>query len=267
MLYKIGMMSKLLGISIEGLRLYERRGMINAIKDEETGVRYYEPLDITALIRCRSYRKYGFTMNETAELMNTRDLDFVVEQYQLREKAIEEQIEWDKQMLAYLKSIREVVESIKTEYEKCSVTTSPAMYRFVYMKDGELVLNNESIKKFSEWMDRVPFSALSIIWDKDLFLKGETSFEAALCVPEEFAKAVGHCTGDPVQYIPAQKCVYTVSSEDLNKFDTEYCMKFAREYIQENGYILTDDPYCRTFLSTDKKGNYTRWRHVWFPID
>lgn len=267
MLYKIGMMSKLLGISIEGLRLYERRGMINAIKDEETGVRYYEPLDITSLIRCRSYRKYGFTMDETADLMNTKDLNFVIDQYKNREEEIEKRIQWDKQMLSYLKSIRAVVESIETDYEKCVISTSPAMYRFVYMKNGELVLNDVTMKKFSNWMERVPFSALSIIWDKELFIRGETSYEAALCVPEEYAKAVGHYLGEPVQYIPARKCIYTLSSEDANKFDTEYCMKFAIDYIREKGYTLTEDPFCRTFLSTDKKGNYTRWRQVWLPIE
>jgi len=267
MLYKIGVMSKLLGISPEGLRLYERRGMIRAIKDEETGIRYYQPLDITALIRCRSYRRYGFTMNETADLMNAADIDYVIGQHKQREEAIRKGIEWDIQMLSYLKSIRRVVESIEGDYEKCRIEECPSMYRFVYMENGELVLNDDTMEKFSNWMERVPFSALSIIWDRDLFMKGETSFRAALCVPVEYAKAVGHCLGDPVEYLPPRKCVYTLSSEDSNRFDIESCMGYARAYIQKKKLTLTDDPYCRTFLSTDHLGNYTRWRQVWFPIE
>ena len=267
MLYKIGKMSKLLGISVEGLRLYERRGMIRAIKDEETGGRYYKPLDITALIRCRSYRRYGFSMNETADLLNTTDLHYIVEKYREREKAIEQDIQWNIQMLSYLKGIRKVVESIDTDYQVCRIDESPAMYRFTYMKDSELVLDEEALKLFSNWMDRVPFSALSIIWDRELFLEGKTSFRAALCVPVEYAKALDYYLGEPVEYVPPKKCVYTISSEDNDRFDVAYCMDYVLAYLKSNGLRLTDDPYCRTFLSTDKKGNYTRWRQVWLPIE
>lgn len=267
MVYKIGTMSKLLGISVEGLRLYERRGMIRSIKDEDTGIRYYQPLDITALIRCRSYRRYGFSMNETADLMNTTDIDSVVEKYRQRENALKREIEWNIQMLSYLKSIRCVTESIREDYGKCRIEECPSMYRFVYMKDGKLILGDDDMKKFSNWMERVPFSALSIIWDKELFMEGKTSFKAALCVPVEYAKAVGHYLGDPVEYLPPRRCVYTISSEDSDVFDTESCMSYAREYLEENGLALTDEPYCRTFLSTDKLGNYTRWRQVWLPIE
>ena len=267
MLYKIGKMSKLLGISPEGLRLYERSGMISSIKNEDTGVRYYQPLDITSLIRCKSYRRYGFSINETADLMNTKDLAFITEQYKQREDILRDKIEWDIQMLSYLKGIRRIIETMGADFKHCKIAESPSMYRFVYMENGNIVLNDEMLEKFSNWVERVPFSALSIVWDKERLMRSETSYKAALCVPVEYAKAVGHYLGDPVLYLPPKKCVYSISCEDSDAFDVEQCLGYVLDYFKENRLSMTEDPYCRTFLSTDKSGNYTRWRQVWFPIE
>ena len=52
MAYKIGEVAKLLGISSETVRYYEREGVIQSQKiDQESGYRYYEALDINALMR------------------------------------------------------------------------------------------------------------------------------------------------------------------------------------------------------------------------
>ena len=75
MKYKIGEVSRLPGISSEGLRLYERNGVISSEKDSDNGYRYYRHLDISALIRSRTYRNYGFSMKETAQLLNMADLE------------------------------------------------------------------------------------------------------------------------------------------------------------------------------------------------
>lgn len=266
MLYKIGDMARLLGISKEALRLYERRGMIKAIRDEETGYRYYEPLDMTSLIRCRSYRRYGFTMNETTDLMTTKSLDFVVKKYKEREEALEKSIFWDQKMLEYLRYIRGVAETIPTDYMQCRVEQSPPLYRFEYMSGSVLSLTERTWPLFSTWMDKVPFAALSIVWSLAAMLEDRTSVTAGLCIPAEVAVPLEFYLGEPVQYFPARKCVYTLASEDRNRFDTPSSFRHVREYMAREGLTPVDDPYCRTFLSWDKGGNYTRFRQVWTPV-
>ena len=69
MAYKIGEVAKLLGISSETVRYYEREGVIQSQKiDQESGYRYYEALDINALMRVRMYRNYGFTLQEAKQM-------------------------------------------------------------------------------------------------------------------------------------------------------------------------------------------------------
>ncbi len=266
MLYKIGDMAKLLGLSQEALRKFERRGLITPVKDEENGYRYYGTLDITSLIRCRSYHRYGFSMNEIAGLMNTRDLDFIIDKYKEREDSLRERIRMDSLMLRYLEDIRRTTESIQNNYQKCSQTVCPPCYSLEYMQNDVLTLSGKVWDYFSNWMERVPFSALSIRWNKDLILQGQTDFIASLCVPEEYAHELAYYLGPPVVYFPARPCVYTLSSEDQNRFDAPQSFEFILDYCRERGLTPADDPYCRTFLSYDKGGNYTRFRQIWLPV-
>ena len=266
MLYKIGDMAKLLGLSQEALRKFERRGLITPVKDEENGYRYYGTLDITSLIRCRSYHRYGFSMNEIAGLMNTRDLDFIIDKYKEREDSLRERIRMDSLMLRYLEDIRRTTESIQNNYQKCSQTVCPPYYSLEYMQNDVLTLSGKVWDYFSNWMERVPFSALSIRWNKDLILQGQTDFIASLCVPEEYAHELAYYLGPPVVYFPARPCVYTLSSEDQNRFDAPQSFEFILDYCREQGLTPADDPYCRTFLSYDKGGNYTRFRQIWLPV-
>ena len=83
--YKIGTVAKLLGISPEGLRLYERNDiLVSHRREEENGYRYYSRLDITALLRARAYHQYGFSLKETEALINTDDVQYIGQEYRQR---------------------------------------------------------------------------------------------------------------------------------------------------------------------------------------
>ena len=245
MLYRIGELAKLLGISQEALRLFERRGMISPLKNKKTGYRYYSELDISSMIRCRSYQRYGFSMNETADLMNTRDLDFVLSKYREREAALEASIDRETQMLSYLKSIREIVQALKTDYGVCRLAESPAFYTMPYMRNGELSLNEADFPIFSAWMDLVPFSSLSIRWEKDALLRGRIDYTASLCVPEAYAKALSYPLDPPVNFLPARPCVYMLTSESEGHFEAS-CFDPMLDFCKENRLGPADDPYCRS---------------------
>jgi len=116
MKYKIGTVAKLLGVSPEALRLYERNGILLSDRgDGENGYRYYSRLDITALLRARAYHQYGFSLKETEALINTDDVDFVCQAYELKAEDLEQEILRKQQILNYLKGILNLLEQLKSE--------------------------------------------------------------------------------------------------------------------------------------------------------
>ena len=69
--YTIGELAKILGITAETIRYYERKGIIAPIHDQETGYRYYTTWDLHMLIRARCYLGFGLSIEETAGILQS----------------------------------------------------------------------------------------------------------------------------------------------------------------------------------------------------
>lgn len=73
--YKIGEIAKMLGISAETIRNYEKKGLICPYK-EESNYRYFDIIQINHLLNLQKYQKYGYTLHEIREIM-AEDLSLI----------------------------------------------------------------------------------------------------------------------------------------------------------------------------------------------
>ena len=70
MMYKIGDVADLIGITPEAIRNYEREGLIKPKKDEGSGYRYFTTWDILILINTRQYRKFYYSIADIYEIFS-----------------------------------------------------------------------------------------------------------------------------------------------------------------------------------------------------
>ena len=68
MKYKIGELAKLLNISTNTVRRYENQGYINAVRNEDSGYRYYDEDGVFDITNIRLLRKYGFPHEKLLEM-------------------------------------------------------------------------------------------------------------------------------------------------------------------------------------------------------
>lgn len=71
--YRIGDVVKLLGISADTLRYYEKIGLLPAINRTESGIRVYLDRDLSRLRFVRRAQKMQFSLKEIAQLLNMRE--------------------------------------------------------------------------------------------------------------------------------------------------------------------------------------------------
>ncbi len=71
--YRIGDVTKLLGISADTLRYYEKIGLLPAINRTESGIRVYLERDVSRLRFIRRAQKMRFSLKEIAELLKMRE--------------------------------------------------------------------------------------------------------------------------------------------------------------------------------------------------
>ena len=97
--YTIGELAKILGITAETIRYYERKEIIAPIHDQETGYRYYTTWDLHMLIRARCYLGFGLSIEETAGILQSKSLEEIDELLEKQEQIIEKNIIYQMNLL------------------------------------------------------------------------------------------------------------------------------------------------------------------------
>ena len=71
--YRIGQVARRVGMTVEGLRYYERRGLLRPASRSASGYRLYGESDVERLRFVRAAQEMGFTLSEITELLELRD--------------------------------------------------------------------------------------------------------------------------------------------------------------------------------------------------
>lgn len=69
-LLSIGKVAKRAGISVETIRFYERKGLLQEPQRKESGYRQYQEEDIRKLVFIQHAKNLGFSLNEIRDLMS-----------------------------------------------------------------------------------------------------------------------------------------------------------------------------------------------------
>lgn len=67
------------------------------------------------MLRARAYQKYGFSLKETESLINTDDIDQIVDGYTRRSQQLAEEIARKRRMLDYLNKTSAIIERLPEE--------------------------------------------------------------------------------------------------------------------------------------------------------
>lgn len=99
-MYTIGKVSKTLGISVQSIRMYQKKGLVEpSYVDTETGYRYFGDDDFGKLWRVKILQSAGFKLKEIVEL-NDKSFEeiealIVVKRNELKQTILEKQISLD----------------------------------------------------------------------------------------------------------------------------------------------------------------------------
>lgn len=91
--YKIGTISKLLGIPIQTLHYFETCGFVTPSKDSKSNYRYYDAWDVNFLLDSRYLRSFEFSNQEIGEMINRDDFQELNRRFADRERSLLELIQ------------------------------------------------------------------------------------------------------------------------------------------------------------------------------
>ncbi|WP_313582456.1 MerR family DNA-binding transcriptional regulator [Lacrimispora sp.] len=160
-LLRIGQVSKLYGISLDTLRHYDRKGLLEPIVDSQSGYRYYslEHLDILEMILVGKFTE--IPLDQMKEKIDSESINGYLSMIQEQRSRIYEKQKILNQLGQYTEGMLELLKTItefKNDYSFSSATINKEINLTIYNVDLQTLLGENTIphqidgmESFEQW--------------------------------------------------------------------------------------------------------------------
>ena len=276
MKYKIGDMAKILGISPDLLRYYEKKGVVSPVKDKSNDYRYYDTRDTNFLVDCLFYKNFGFSIEETSELVRSCSIDEIAGRFLENETQLEESIRRQQLLLRRSQEYRRSIARIPGHLGRCSFDRRPACIYYINRRNQEFDTDPDLGRVTRQWLKYLPFSRRSFIVPMEALLSPDSreEFLWGFSLSQEYAGLLGASAQPPVVALPDARCVYTVFSNPDSAFSPRF-FGYALDFIRAQGLRLCGDVYGHLLISANESGplaitpgtpQITGYFEAWLPV-
>ena len=263
MQYSIGKVSKLLGLSVEGIRKYEKSGIISSDRDDSSNYRKYSYLDIASLIRAKMYRSYGFSLKETQDLTNNCSLDEIAAAFKTKESELSQDILLLTEKIHFIEEQIEEIRSLESITGKVRICRMPAIYRMEFSHNGEIDFSDETVAVIQSWMEYAPFVFFSSRYSgTDVYggLAIRERYAGLFHIPEK------HTEKGIIRYLPSSLCLMLTVKEGDDGYSHAETLSALKEYASKHNFEISDDIIGQTITGVHKSSEYIRYRQVFASV-
>ena len=265
---KATQMERIFGMSQNGIRLYEKNGILRLERRAGSSYRLYGPEEMLAMGSGVQLRRYGFTMQEAGRLLGETDEDGQLQALQAREEALAGEIE---RLLRVRKSLHTQIGRIRRAeslLDDCVLEEKPAMYFLGTLRGGRPVDEN-MIDLLSKWVDAyAPHLSAAMLLDGP-YLTRTDYHEPPLqgvAVDADVALELGLRASHQMLYLPPRPCIVTavrIAAGD----SLEPAFERVRRYAQANGYRLYAGGMIRQVQCVRREDKNVQTGLLYAPLD
>ncbi|WP_028543302.1 MerR family transcriptional regulator [Paenibacillus taiwanensis] len=263
-MYSIGEVAKFLGVTRDTLKFYEEKDLVKPEQNPENGYREYNHYDIYNLTTINFYREMDLKIKEIQELKKGKSIEAIRSLLEEKELEVLEEIEYKKQLLKKLQTVKENCEKINHFLENYTVKEMQPIeikgeidHVTAYHEYDALKENTVSLKKavtLTSLTRVISFNDEGILEDKFLIVRKAEDFDKEL---------EGEIIAHP-------KCMYTVIEDGRWSTGGENMdLKVEaslRKVAEEKGYELLGRVYIYLLLTTYEDGLERVFFEMYAPI-
>lgn len=266
--YKIGDVSRILGISTDLLRYYEKKGVVSPEKDKTNDYRYYDAWDINFLLDCMWYKNFGYAIDQVSEMISTYTADDINQLFLQTEDKLRQQIEHSQMLLKRSQQHRERLAKIQQWLGKVTLDQSPEIMRYLHRYNFYYNNSPELQEVAVEWLKYMPFSNRCFEISQNVLLgkvhSGDYQWGSSLST--EYAEYFGVKEQGPVQHIPSCTSLYSVFSSSGKGAFTARHLDYIVDYAQAHNYEIIGPARGNLITSVVSGDKLTGYFEVWIPI-
>jgi len=261
LLYRIGDVAEILGVTNEGVRFLERKGLLHSIRNPENGYRYYSRSELSAMQQVHFYSSAGFSLDEASDMVFKDGEHRLMES--LRQKELQLDVEADnlRKKQAFIREQQDVIRKATSLNGDINVCGMPPLYYLPL--EGKYAVERSKERLIAEklWMSAMPKVMLAKLpLDRD----GNPISGRGVCAKAEDAESLGLPMIEGVKFLPAGKCLSAYVSKPVGcveVFDELY------EKALEFGCRPSDDMLTAVLLSTVRNGQRSTISLVRLPVE
>ncbi len=266
MYYKIGDVSKILGISPDIMRYYEKKGIVKPHKDENNDYRYYEVWDINFLIECLWFKQFGFGMKDIAKIISKSSYDELQDTLTHKEQELQESITHQQMLLDCLQTHNDHLEDCQKCLSKFDIQSSPYVIRYIN-RYNFLYDDSPEIQELGrQWLDYFPFINRCFSVKLDVLMSHGSDFEWGFSMPVEYASKLNVDIRPPIEHVPSCRCLHTVVRQPGKYGFSTKLLDPMLDYARENSLDICGDARGRLLCSVREDDVMTGYFEAWIPI-
>lgn len=266
MQYKIGDVARILGISTDLLRYYERKGVVTPTKDKQNDYRYYDAWDINFLIDCLWYKSFGFGIPQIAYMVSDCYHGDLLDMLAEKQDELKDLIHHQELLLRRISQHMEQVKRVKDQAGICDIAPCPEVICYLNRYDADYDNSNEMQKLSKQWLQYMPF--LQRYFEMPL-IPGETHahhYAWGFSLEMEYVNEFSVPINPPVKHQPSVECIHSVfKSSGKDAFSPKH-IDYLYDYASQNGYTVAGDARGNLVCSVVDDGNLTGFFEVWLPV-
>ncbi len=267
MRYKIGDVARILGISADLLRYYEKKGVVTPQKDKNNDYRYYDTWDINFLIDCLWYKNFGFGIPQVAYMVTECYHGDLVSLLEEKHSELKASLRRQQLLVERLKKHLEDVTRVKDCIGVCDIVQSPDVVcylnRFNYTYDNRDELHSLS----RQWLEYMPFAQRYFEIPQDGLLGEGDDYAWGFSLSMQYVEELGVAVKPPVVRSPSRLSIHSAfKSSGKNAFTPRH-LDFIMDFAEKGGYKITGRAKGNLICSVLEDGESTGYFEVWLPIE
>lgn len=228
--YKIGEVSRILNISKEMIRYYEKQGILKPSRKEDNNYRTYSVMDVFLLMEIIRYQSIHFGIKDISKLLNEHYLEnysqYLYHYYQEIDQDIIKKI----LLKERVKELAEKIETCKYNIAKCWVKNVPA-YQLVFLTSGKGD-HYEKLQLLDENRNQL-FSKERMVYVESMVLFEEEKETWWYGMEEKYVQALNLSFKDK-KLLDEQMCLCTmIDMGEIGEFDRKKINDFLNNTKKE----------------------------------
>lgn len=265
---KASEMQQMFNLSANGIKLYEKHGILRPRRAADGNYRLYGQHEMQAMGCSLQYRHYGFSIQQTARLLTQSSEQEQIGALQARAAQIDDEIDRlykiRKSLCLHAQRAAHALELLSD----CAVEEKPAMY-FLGSQRGKSFSSKAAPSMIGGWIKRyAPHLSAAILLDGPYFVDPSFAREplSGVAVDAEMAISLGLQQSEFVTYLPPKQCVVTAFRTRSIPFDFSEARARIFSYARAHQLSMHGGGLCRLALSARDGDGMTDLMLLWAVI-